>query len=74
VIEFDRGTGDRHVTEADTPRLAMELRLQLEAARVDESIEIACLSSNSLEALQRTHSRYFMGTERPSLIYLPCGG
>ena len=70
VIEFDRRTGDRHVTEVETPHLAMELRLQLEAARVDENIEIACLSSKSLETIQRTHARYFTGKERPSAIHL----
>jgi hypothetical protein len=64
VIEFDRRSGDRHVTEVEIPHLAMELRLQLEAAQVDKNIEIAALSSTSLETLQRTHSRYFMGKER----------
>ncbi|MGO8964124.1 hypothetical protein [Mycobacterium sp.] len=63
VIQFNRRTGDRRVTEFATSRQAMEYRLQLEAARVDEAIEIAALISDSLETLQRTHSRYFTGQE-----------
>jgi hypothetical protein len=41
----------------------MRYRLQLEAERVDEDVEIAALTSRSLESLQRTHSRYFTGKE-----------
>jgi hypothetical protein len=41
----------------------MEYRLQLEAERLDENIEIVALISESLETLQRTHSRYFTGQE-----------
>jgi hypothetical protein len=63
VIQFNRRTGDRRVTEFATPQEAIEYRLQLEAERVDESIEIAALISESLETLQRTHSRYFTGQE-----------
>jgi hypothetical protein len=63
VIQFNRRTGDRHVTEFATPGEAMEYRLELEAERRDESIEIAALISESLETLQRTHSRYFTGRE-----------
>jgi hypothetical protein len=67
VIEFNRRTGDRRVTEFATPHEAMEYRLQLEAERVDENIEIAALISDSLETLQRTHSRYFTGQELPAI-------
>jgi hypothetical protein len=63
VIEFDRSTGDRRVTEFANPHEAMEHRLQLEAARLNEDIEIVALISDSLETLQRTHSRYFTGEE-----------
>ncbi|HRD11448.1 MAG TPA: hypothetical protein PLI79_06270 [Mycobacterium sp.] len=64
VIEFDRHTRARHVTEFAIPQEAMEYRLHLEAQRLDENIEIVALISESLEALQRTHSRYFTGQER----------
>jgi hypothetical protein len=67
VIEFNRRTGDRRVTEFATPREAMEYRLQLEGGRIDENIEIAALISESLETLRRTHSRYFTGEERPAI-------
>ena len=60
VIEFDRRTGDRRVTEFATPNEAMKYRLQLEAGRLDENIEIVVISE-SLDTLQRTHSRYFTG-------------
>jgi hypothetical protein len=63
VIQFNRRTGDRRVTEFATPNEAMDYRLQLEAVRLDENIEIAALISDSLETLQRTHSRYFTGQE-----------
>ena len=63
VIQFNRRTGDRRVTEFATPHEAMEYRLQLEAERLDENIEIVALISESLETLQRTHSRYFTGQE-----------
>jgi hypothetical protein len=63
VIQFNRRTGDRRVTEFATPHEAMEYRLQLEVGRLDENIEIAALISDSLETLQRTHSRYFTGQE-----------
>jgi hypothetical protein len=67
VIEFNRRTGDRRVTEFATSQEAMEYRLQLEAGRHDENIEIAALISESLETLQRTHSRYFTGQELAAL-------
>jgi hypothetical protein len=63
VIEFNRRTRDRRVTELATPHEAMEYRLQLEAERLDENIEIVALISESLETLKRTHSRYFIGQE-----------
>jgi hypothetical protein len=63
VIQYDRRTGERRVAEFATPREAMEYRLQLELERQDERIEIASLISDSLETLQRTHSRYFSGQE-----------
>jgi hypothetical protein len=67
VIQFNRRTGDRRVTEFATPHEAMEYRLQLEAERLDENIEIVALISESLETLQHTHSRYFTGEEVASI-------
>jgi hypothetical protein len=61
LIEYNRRTRTRRVTEYATPREAMEQRLQLEVTRTDRDIEIAALSSKSLETLQQTHSRYFSG-------------
>ncbi|BBX17709.1 hypothetical protein CRI77_10295 [Mycolicibacterium duvalii] len=66
VIQFNRRTGNRRVTEFATPHEAMEYRLQMDAERVDEDIEIVALISESLETVRRTHSRYFTGQELPA--------
>jgi hypothetical protein len=66
VIEFNRRTRDRRVHEFSDHREAMRYRLQLEAQRQDEDVEIAALIGDSIEALQRTHSRYFTGKELAS--------
>lgn len=63
VIEFNRHTRDRRVSQFASARDAMEYRLRLESRRVDSDIEIVALTSKSLETLQRTHSRYFEGKE-----------
>jgi hypothetical protein len=63
VVEFNRRTRNRRVREFADPQDAMRCRLQLETERIDEDIEIAALTSRSLESLRRTHSRYFTGKE-----------
>lgn len=63
VIEFNRHTGERRVMEFASSREAMERRLQLEAERANSDVEIVALISDSLQTLQRTHSRYFIGEE-----------
>jgi hypothetical protein len=63
VIEFNRRFGTRRVTTFATAREAMQYRLKLEASRDDDHIEIVALSSDSLDTLRQTHSRYFMGDD-----------
>jgi hypothetical protein len=63
LIEYNRRTRARRVTEYATPREAMQRRLALEVTRTDADIEIAALASKSLETLQQTHSRYFSGSD-----------
>ncbi|MFF3066557.1 hypothetical protein ACFVQ3_18610 [Oerskovia sp. NPDC057915] len=63
VIEFNRKTRDRKVSEFPGAREAMERRLELETERTDSDVEIVALSSDSLETLTFTHSRYFTGNE-----------
>lgn len=63
VIEFNRKTRDRRVQEFSGAREAMEHRLELEAERTDLNLEIVALTSESLETLMMTHSRYFTGNE-----------
>ncbi|WP_328516203.1 hypothetical protein [Mycobacterium canetti] len=63
VVEYNRRTHVRRITEFATPQEAMEHRLKLEAERTDSNIEIVALVSKSLETLKQTHSRYFTGEE-----------
>ncbi|WP_042914878.1 hypothetical protein [Mycobacterium canetti] len=63
VVEYNRRTHVRRITEFATPKEAMEHRLKLEAERTDSNIEIVALVSKSLETLKQTHSRYFTGEE-----------
>ncbi|WP_235632025.1 hypothetical protein [Mycolicibacterium rutilum] len=51
------------MTEFATAREAMERRLQLEADRTDDNVEIVALISDSVDTLHQTHSRYFTGEE-----------
>lgn len=63
VIEYNRRTGERRVTEylgADGHRQALRRRLALEAERASMEWEIASLTSDSLATVEKTHSRYFM--------------
>lgn len=69
VVEYNRRTGARRITEFETPSEAMEYRLKLEAERTDRNVEIAALVSKSLETLKQTHSRYFSGDELPATTY-----
>lgn len=64
VIEYNRITGDRLVTEYSGPdghRAALLRRLELEKIRPSVEWEIISLNSDSLETVRRTHSRYFTG-------------
>nr|WP_232065420.1 hypothetical protein [Mycobacterium shinjukuense] len=63
VVEYDRRTHARRITEFATPRAAMEHRLKLEAERTDRNVEVVALVSTSLDTLKQTHSRYFAGDE-----------
>lgn len=63
VIEYNRRTHARRLTEFATPHEAMEYRLGLEAQRTDTDVEIAAVASRSLDMLKQTHSRYFTGEE-----------
>lgn len=71
VIEFNRRTRQRRVHQFATGREAMEFRLQREHERDHDEVEIAALTSRSLDSLRRTHSRYFTGedlTDKPVCV------
>ena len=62
VIAYNRRTGEREVTEFSgegSQAEAMRLRVKLEAERDDRDVEVVSLVSDSLETVQKTHSRYF---------------
>lgn len=66
VIEYNRITGDRLVTAfpgADGHKAALLERLRLEKLRPSDDWEVVSLNSDSLETVQKTHSRYFTGKE-----------
>lgn len=63
VIEFNRRTRQRRVQRFATGREAMAYRLKREAEVGGGDLEIAALTSRSLESLRRTHSRYFTGQD-----------
>jgi hypothetical protein len=66
VIEYNRRSRDYKVTTFDGERGhrdAFDLRLQLEADREDSDVEIVSLTSDSLETVKKTHSRYFSGRQ-----------
>lgn len=66
VIEYNRKSRDYRVTTFDGEgghREAFERRLLLEANRDDHDVEIVSLTSDSLDTVKKTHSRYFAGRE-----------
>ncbi|WP_182345755.1 hypothetical protein [Tomitella gaofuii] len=67
VIEFNRKTLARRVHHVPSTRDASMLRLELEARRSSDDIEIVALVGKSLDSLTRTHSRYFNGAEAASV-------
>lgn len=68
VIEFNRRTRDRRVHQFASSREAVAYRLKLERERHDSDVEIAALTSGSLDSLKRTHSRYFTGADISSSL------
>jgi hypothetical protein len=68
LILYRRHSGERQVIEFGGPgghREAVNMRLRLEAEKrfAGENIEIAAISSDSIETVRSTHSRYFEGDE-----------
>lgn len=70
VVEYNRRTYERRITEFATSREAMEHRLKLEKERTDKNVEIAALTSKSLDTIKQTHSRYFRSDELPTAATL----
>ncbi|MGW2618672.1 hypothetical protein [Streptomyces sp. NPDC001500] len=71
LLVYNRHSGETDVRQefpAPEARAALRARFQLERdLRGQEDIEIVVLTGTSLESLQKTHSRYFGGTDKRSL-------
>lgn len=70
LIQYHRYSGDRIVTEFNGPngaRNALIERLRLEVQRPSAEWEIVSLNSDSLETIEKTHSRYFRGNSVESM-------
>lgn len=61
IITYKRNSGESFIEQFSDSTQALKERLRREAAIDDPDIEIAHISSPSLESLKESHSRYFMG-------------
>ncbi len=62
LMQYDRRTGDLEVTEfvgEHAREEALAARVQAEAERASEDLEVVVLAADTLEELKRTHGRYF---------------
>lgn len=62
IITYNRSSGESVIVQFSDQALALKERLRREAAIDDPDVEIALISSPSLESLRKSHSRYFMGS------------
>ena len=62
IIIYKRRSGESFIKQFSDSTQALKERLRREAAIYDPDIEIAHISSPSLESLKKSHSRYFMGS------------
>lgn len=62
LIEYQRLSGDVRVSEFATLRQATDQRLRLDRERAasDSDMEYVAIGAASREALERSHSRYFL--------------
>ena len=68
LILYRRHSGERQVLSYDGPdgrqrALLERLRLEADGRFKDSDIEIAAVSSDSIETVKATHARYFNGDE-----------
>ncbi|WP_297006202.1 hypothetical protein [uncultured Corynebacterium sp.] len=65
VMEYRRSDGALAVEEFGMPREAIQRQFELEDKhRGDDDVEVATISAENLDAVKRTHSRYFAGSNR----------
>lgn len=62
VIEYHRLSGELSVTPFSNPREASEERFRRNQNRASSDIEVVTVTTDSLESLKRSHSRYFLRT------------
>lgn len=58
AIEYHRPTGELKIQEFSDPELALAARFDAES-RLSTDWEVITLMASSLEAIKKTHSRYF---------------
>ena len=61
IITYKRRSGESFIKQFSDSTQALKERLRREAAIDDPDIEIAHISTPSLESLKKSHSRYFIG-------------
>lgn len=60
LIEYNRRSGEVNVTPYDSTKEATRARIAKTRTRTNRDIEVVAVRSPSIEALRRSHSRYFM--------------
>lgn len=60
VIEYDRVSGNLCVTPFSDPREASAERFRRNQNRASKNVEVVSVTTDSLESLKRSHSRYFL--------------
>lgn len=65
VLEYRRSNGALSIEEFEAPHEVVQRQFELEDRhRGDDDVEVATISAENLDAVKRTHSRYFAGSNR----------
>ena len=68
LVFYKKSTGDIEVRQYGSLAEAAKERLKLAAEARDDDLEVASIGAESLDALARSHSRYFMRAVKPEGI------
>lgn len=70
-MQFNRRSGHLKIETFEGPSAARDAivrRYELERLREDRDVEIVAINGSSLDAVKKTHARYFSGAQMPSLV------